>query len=99
MSAPKTYYHNVHNSRYIAKDGTEYFFVGGQLTTTDAEVQADLDKQIANGNTVIRSQSRAVVDPAALAAKVEVDKKAEVAAALQLKNAVAPAAPAAPAAS
>jgi hypothetical protein len=86
----KTYYHNVPNSRYIAKDGTEHIFVGGQFTTDDPAVQADLDKQIANGNSVIRDKARATVDVAALTAKTAVDKQAEaaaMAAALQLKNA------------
>ena len=90
MTEPKTYYHNVPNSRYIGKDGTEYIFVGGQLTTDNAEVQTDLDKQIANGNVVLRTKSLASIDPASLAAKVENEKKAVVASlldALQLKNA------------
>jgi len=89
MTAAKTYYHNVANSRYIAKDGTEHIFVGGQLTTSDPEIQADLDKQIANGNSVIRTKTLATVDAAALALKLEVDKKAaDAAAALALKPAV-----------
>ena len=90
MTKPKTYYHNVPNSRYIGKDGTEYIFVGGQLTTDNEEVQADLDKQIANNNLMLRTKPLASVDPAALSAKVENEKKAVSAAslsALQLKPA------------
>jgi hypothetical protein len=83
----KTYYHNVPNSRYIAADGSEHIFKGGQLTTDDPKIQADLDKQIANGNTVIRDKVHAAVDAAALTAKTELTNKAAAAAALAaLKN-------------
>ena len=80
--ATKTYYHNVPNSRYIAADGSEHVFVGGQFTTDDPKIQADLDKQIVNGNTVLRNKPHGTVDAAALAAQVTINKQAEAATAL-----------------
>ena len=85
--ATKTYYHNVPNSRYIDKVGGEHLFRGGQLTTSDPDIIADLDKQIANGNTVIRDQARGGVDKAAVAVGAQVKGAAELAAALKLREA------------
>jgi len=46
----KTYRHMVPGARFVMPDGLEVQFLGGQFTTTDKEIIAELDK-IANRNT------------------------------------------------
>lgn len=89
MSTPKTYIHTVPNSRYIASDGSEHIFSGGQLTTSDLKIQADLDKQIASGVSMLR------VAGASAAVKAQATKEDLM---QQMKDKVAEAAAAAEAA-
>lgn len=52
LKAPgaKTYRHSVPGARFVMPDGLEVQFLGGQFTTTDKEIIAELDK-IANRNS------------------------------------------------
>lgn len=88
-TAPKTYYSNTPGSCYIDKAGERHTFLGGQLTTSDPEIQADLDKQIANGNNMIRVAKLATPDAATIQVKASINAAAEAA----LKAATAAAAP------
>ena len=78
----KMYYCTTPGSTYIDKAGEIHTFLGGQLTTSDPAVQADLDTQIARGVTHVRVAKMAAPDAAAIAAKLAIEKKAEIAAAL-----------------
>ena len=78
----KTYYSTTPGSTYIDKAGDRHIFMGGQLTTEDPAVQADLDKQIANGNSVIRAYKESVPDVAAEIVAASISQNAEVAAKL-----------------
>ena len=46
----KTYYHSAPGARFIMPDGLEIHFMGGQFTTSDAAIMAELDP-IANKPT------------------------------------------------
>jgi hypothetical protein len=83
----KTYYHLHPNSRYIKSDGTELSFVGGQLTTDDPEVIADLDAVIKSGASFIHDGSRFNVDPATIKAHEENSARAIAAAQALAKEA------------
>ena len=85
--ATKVYYHIVPNSRYITAKGEELFFTGGQLTTDDVAVQADLDAIINAGMSLLRSGASVAAD----AAVIETTKTITEAAAKaeEAKNAVA----------
>lgn len=39
----KTYYHSAQGARFIMPDGLEIHFMGGQFTTSDAAIMAELD--------------------------------------------------------
>lgn len=86
MNAPlatKTYLHTIPGSRYVDKLGNDHYFLGGQFTTSDPEIIADLDKQIANKNSMLRGGKLATPDPAVIRAATEITKAAEAAARLE----------------
>ena len=66
----KTYYHQVAGARFIMPDGLEVHFYGGQVTTNDPTVIAELDK-VAN-----KASSLIVSEKAQLQASKQLDAKA-----------------------
>ena len=54
--ATKTFYHNVPNSSYTDKKGVTHYFKGGQFTTDDPDIIADLDAVIAGGARYLRDK-------------------------------------------
>ena len=84
--AEKIYYSHIPGCRYVAKDCSEHFFVGGQLTTSNEAVQKELDEQIAKGGFIIRNKPHGEVDKVALQVKVAVDEAAVKAAVLAAKD-------------
>lgn len=81
-TSAKTYYSTTPGSTYIDKLGEIHTFMGGQLTTSDPAIQADLDSQIARGVSHIRAAKLAAPDSAAITARLAIEKKAEIAATL-----------------
>jgi hypothetical protein len=72
----KTYYHMAAGARFIMPDGLELVFMGGQLTTDDPAIIAELDAvanratsmiytQQENLQAVAQSQAKKVADEAA----------------------------------
>lgn len=56
----KTYYHMANGARFVMPDGLEVRFMGGQFTTADADIIAELDK-VANKSASMIFTKREVI--------------------------------------
>lgn len=61
----KTYYHMAPGARFVMPDGLEVIFMGGQITTDDADVIAELDRVANKPTSMIYTKQDALVAAAA----------------------------------
>jgi hypothetical protein len=61
----KTYYHMAPGARFVMPDGLEIIFMGGQLTTDNPEVIAELDRIVNKPTSMIYTKQEALVAAAA----------------------------------
>lgn len=61
----KTYYHLAHGARFVMPDGLEVIFLGGQFTTIDKEIIAELDKVANRPTSMIYTKQAALLAAAA----------------------------------
>jgi hypothetical protein len=69
----KTYHHMVRGARFVMPDGLEVIFMGGQFTTTDTEIIAELDKIANKPSSMIYTKAEAVEAVKALTAAAAAD--------------------------
>jgi hypothetical protein len=62
----KTYYHMMPGAKFVMPDGLEIIFMGGQFTTDDKEIIAELDRVADKTTSMIYTKSTAVDAVAAL---------------------------------
>lgn len=56
----KTYYHSAKGARFIMPDGLEIQFMGGQFTTADPAIMAELDAVANKSTSFIYTKQEAV---------------------------------------
>lgn len=56
----KTYYHMAPGAKFILPDGLEVIFMGGQFTTDDPAIIAELDRVANKSTSMIYTQAEAV---------------------------------------
>jgi hypothetical protein len=58
----KTYYHRTPGAKFVMPDGLELIFLGGQFSTTDAEIIRELNKVVDKPASMIYSARAAEPD-------------------------------------
>jgi hypothetical protein len=71
--AAKTYHHMVRGARFVMPDGLEVQFLGGQFTTVDPDIIAELDKIANKPASMVYTKMEAVVAVNALTAAAAAD--------------------------
>lgn len=66
----KTYYHLASGARFIMPDGLEVSFLGGQFSTTDKQIIAELDKVVDKAASMIFSSRGSIETASNTAAKL-----------------------------
>ena len=71
--AAKTFYHMARGARFVMPDGLEIQFLGGQFTTVDPDIIAELSKVANKPASMIYTKAEAVEAVKALTAAAAAD--------------------------
>lgn len=75
----KTYYHMARGARFVMPDGLEIIFMGGQFTTADPEIIAELDRVANKPASMIYTQRETLETVAKTTAKQVAEDAADTA--------------------